>query len=225
MTCVCACRPRNRVRQWQQATPAQDASDALKYTAAGPSGPKVSTVPRHPWDSPAAQKLLLERKPVILTGSNFTMFGTEKWTREYLLAHWDKGADLDCYVLASTMKMKSGKPLFYYTDRLPEGKRALTPHSAPVRSVLSALVSVCVSLETRAVCGGQVNTTWASSYTGLSSCRAHLPPWPNSFEGSKNARRQTCPTVGACICRPRCLQPTLVHRAAKPCKRDWSSTG
>ena len=142
------------MRQWQQATPTQDTDHALKYTAAGPSGPKVSTVPRHPWDSPAAQKLLLERKPVILTGSNFTMFGTEKWTREYLLAHWDKGADSDCYVLASTMKMKSGKPLFYYTDRLPEGKRALTPPLAHMYAERFFGTGLCLRMEEDSRCAG-----------------------------------------------------------------------
>jgi hypothetical protein len=94
----------------------------LKYTAAGKPGPKVRTVPRHRWDSPEAQKLLAASQPVVLTDTNFTAHAAKMWSKEYLLKHWDQDADIECYVLRSTQKMANGKPLFYYTDRIPEGQ-------------------------------------------------------------------------------------------------------
>ena len=47
----------------------------LKYTAAGKSGPKVGSVPRHAWDSAEAQALLSARKPVVLTGTASGPYG------------------------------------------------------------------------------------------------------------------------------------------------------
>ena len=40
-------------------------------------------------------------RPVVLTGGNFTSFAAEKWSRAYLQRHWDRGADVDCYVRPS----------------------------------------------------------------------------------------------------------------------------
>ena len=93
-----------------------------KYTAAGEKGPKVRAAPRHRWDSEEAQRLLSEDKPVILTDTEFATHARVAWTKDYLREHWDNGADIPCYVLHSTMKTAEGKPLFYYTDRVPEGQ-------------------------------------------------------------------------------------------------------
>ena len=119
---------RVRTLKWQKARPRRRDGPPLvwrvgpfKRTAAGPTGPEVGTVPRYPWDSKEADAFLSEGRPVILTNSNFTRFGTETWTPEYLDEHWDDGADIECYVLRSTMKQSNGKPLFYYTDRLDDG--------------------------------------------------------------------------------------------------------
>ena len=70
---------RNRVVKWQKQRLAHGDSQP-RYTAAGPTGPRVRPVPRHQWDSLDAQKLLGQQKPVILTGTDFARYASEKWS-------------------------------------------------------------------------------------------------------------------------------------------------
>ena len=144
--------------------------DALPPECWHPAQGCVRAVPRWPYDSPQARRLMGEGKPVILTRAPLTTSAASKWNLDYLVRNL---GELACTVF------KSSSSNFRYWDeaKLPDGKRCPTRPGArlfkgPARGRRAAHHSCALPL-----CGVASSAVWSRrDPPGVGRTTCHHPP-------------------------------------------------